>query len=236
MMEWIQSIIEGGAAPVLVALTLGLMTAVSPCPLATNIAAVGYIGKSAGSTRKILLGGFMYTLGRMVGYSALGIAIAAIIKGGSSAFGLQKFVSEWGEKLIGPLMIVVGLLMLAGDRLNIKGFGIGRGGETLRNKGIWGALLLGVLFSMAFCPTSVVLFFGMLIPMSVTSDGGLLLPPIFALATAIPVILVAWIFAFSASSIGKFYNSMGRVQKWLNVIVGILFIVTGVYYLMINVL
>lgn len=95
-MEWIQSMVDGGAAPILVALLLGFMTAISPCPLATNIAAVGYIGKSVGSSRKVLLGGLMYTLGRVVSYTVLGVAIVAMIRGGSSAFGLQRFVSEWG--------------------------------------------------------------------------------------------------------------------------------------------
>lgn len=71
----------------------------------------------------------------------------------------------------------------------------------------------------------------MLIPMSVTASEGWLLPVVFAIATALPVVIVAWIFAFSAGSIGRFYNRMASVQKWMNIAVGILFIGVGTYYL-----
>lgn len=230
-MEWLQSIIDSGVAPVLVALILGLMTAISPCPLATNIAAVGYIGKSLSSTKRVMLGGLMYALGRVVSYSALGIAIVAIIRGGSSAFGLQKFISDWGERAVGPLMLLIGLFMLFGSRLKLNGFGISNGGESLADKGGIGAFLLGAMFAMAFCPTSAVFYFGMLIPMSVTATEGYILPTVFGLATSIPVILVAWIIAFGANGIGKFYKSMNKIQKWLNIIVGILFVAIGIYYI-----
>jgi len=230
-MEWLQSIIDSGVAPVIVALILGLMTAISPCPLATNIAAVGYIGKSLSSTKRVMLGGLMYALGRVVSYSALGIAIVTIIRGGSSAFGLQKFISDWGDRAIGPMMLLIGMFMLFGSRLKLNGFGISNGGESLAGKGGVGAFLLGAMFAMAFCPTSAVFYFGMLIPMSVTATEGYILPTVFGLATSIPVILVAWIFAFSANGIGKFYKSMNKIQKWLNIIVGILFVAIGVYYI-----
>lgn len=229
-MEWIQSMVDGGAAPILVALLLGFMTAISPCPLATNIAAVGYIGKSVGSSRKVLLGGLMYTLGRVVSYTVLGVAIVAMIRGGSSAFGLQRFVSEWGEKIVGPLMLLVGLFMLFGSRLRLGGFGFRSGGENLADKGSIGAFLLGALFALAFCPSSAVLFFGMLIPVSVTAAEGYLLPSVFAFATSLPVVAVAWVFAFGTSGIGRFYKSVNRARKWLNIIVGILFVVPGIYF------
>jgi len=229
-MEWIQSLIDAGAAPLLVALLLGFMTAISPCPLATNITAVGYIGKSVGSSRKVLLGGLMYTLGRVVSYTVLGVAIVAMVRGGSSAFGLQRFVSEWGEKIIGPLMQLVGLFMLLGSRLRLGGFGVSTGGEQLADKGGLGAFLLGALFALAFCPSSAVFFFGMLIPVSVTAAEGYLLPSVFAVATSLPVVAVAWVFAFGTSGIGRFYKSMNRIQKWLNIIVGILFVAIGIYF------
>lgn len=229
-MEWIQSLIDAGAAPLLVALLLGFMTAISPCPLATNITAVGYIGKSVGSSRKVLLGGLMYTLGRVVSYTVLGVAIVAMVRGGSSAFGLQRFVSEWGEKIIGPLMQLVGLFMLLGSRLRLGGFGVSTGGEQLADKGSLGAFLLGALFALAFCPSSAVFFFGMLIPVSVTAAEGYLLPSVFAVATSLPVVAVAWVFAFGTSGIGHFYKSMNRIQKWLNIIVGILFVAIGIYF------
>ena len=145
-------------------------------------------------------------------------------------FGIQKTIGKWGELLLGPLLLVIGLFMLFGHKLNIPQFGFGGNREGLARKGGWGALLLGVLFAMAFCPSSGVLYFGMLIPMSVTASAGWLLPVLFAVATALPVLAVAWILAFSVEKVGEFYGKLRTIQKWLNIIVGILFIGVGVYY------
>lgn len=120
--------------------------------------------------------------------------------------------------------------MLFGHKLNIPQFGFGGNREGLARKGGWGALLLGVLFAMAFCPSSGVLYFGMLIPMSVTASAGWLLPVLFAVATALPVLAVAWILAFSVEKVGEFYGKLRTIQKWLNIIVGLLFIGVGAYY------
>ena len=145
-------------------------------------------------------------------------------------FGIQKAVSEWGELLLGPLLLVIGLFMLIGDRLNLPKFGFNGDAEGLAKKGGWGALLIGILFALAFCPTSGVFYFGMLIPMAATTTAGYLLPAVFAIATALPVLAVAWILAFSAQQLGNFYGKVRNVQKWLNLIVGILFIAIGLYY------
>lgn len=120
--------------------------------------------------------------------------------------------------------------MLLGHKLNLPQFGFGENGESLARKGGWGALLLGILFAMAFCPTSGVLYFGMLIPMSVTASAGWLLPVLFAVATALPVLAVAWILAFSVEKVGEFYGKLRSIQKWLNIIVGVIFIAVGIYY------
>lgn len=229
-MEWLQTLLDGGTAPVLTAMILGLMTAISPCPLATNVAAMGYIAKDLEQPRMALSRGILYCLGRVVSYTALGIVLISIIKGGSSALGVQSFVAGWGEKLIGPIMLLVGLFMLFGHRLKLKGFGYSGDGSRIASKGGWGAFTLGALFAIAFCPTSAVFYFGMLIPMSATASEGWLLPVVFAIATALPVVIVAWIFAFSAGSIGRFYGSVARIQKWVSIAVGVLFIVIGLYY------
>lgn len=120
--------------------------------------------------------------------------------------------------------------MLFGSRLNLPKFGFDGKGEGLAKKGGWGAFLLGVLFAMAFCPSSGVFYFGMLIPMSVTATAGWLLPILFAVATALPVLVVAWILAFSVEKVGEFYGKMQSIQKWLNIIVGALFVIIGIYY------
>lgn len=228
-MDWLQTLLDNSTTPVVTALLLGLLTALSPCPLATNIAAIGYIGKDIENRRSAFRKGLLYALGRMVAYTLLGVVLIGIIRSGASMFGVQKFIGTLGELLLGPLLIIIGVLMLFGHRLNLPQFGfIGRG-EGLAKKGGLGAFLLGVLFAMAFCPTSGVFYFGILIPMSATATMGYLLPVVFAVATALPVLVVAWILAFSAGEIGKFYGRVKTVEKWLSIVVGVVFIIVGLY-------
>lgn len=233
-MDWLQTLVDGSSTPALTAFLLGLLTAISPCPLATNIAAIGFIGKNIESRRSVFLKGVLYTVGRMIAYTALGVILIAILKEGASVFGVQKAVSKWGEMLIGPMLLLIGLFMLFGGRLNLPKFGFGGNGERLAAKGGVGALLLGILFALAFCPTSGVLYFGMLIPMSVTASGGWLLPVLYAVATALPVLVVAWLLAFSIERVSEFYGKMQTAQKWLNFVVAVIFLATGVYYCIIN--
>ena len=229
-MDWLQTLLDNSSAPALTAFLLGLITAISPCPLATNIAAIGFISKNIEDRKHTFYKGLLYTAGRILAYTVLGIILICILKEGANAFGIQKAVAKWGELLIGPLLLVIGLFMLFGHKLNLPKFGFDGNGEKIAKKGGWGAFLLGVLFAMAFCPSSGVLYFGMLIPMSVTARAGWLLPIIYAIATALPVLIVAWIFAFSVQNIGKFYGKLQTIQKWLNLIVGLLFIAVGIYY------
>lgn len=229
-MEWLQTLLDNSTAPAFTAFLLGLLTAISPCPLATNIAAIGFISKDIENRQRIFLNGMLYTLGRVIAYTLLGIILISILKEGASVFGIQKAVGKWGELLLGPLLLIIGLFMLFGSRLNLPKFGFDGKGEGLAKKGGWGAFLLGVLFAMAFCPSSGVFYFGMLIPMSVTATAGWMLPILFAVATALPVLVVAWILAFSVEKVGEFYGKMQVIQKWLNIIVGGLFVIIGIYY------
>lgn len=229
-MEWLQTLLDNSTAPAFTAFLLGLLTAISPCPLATNIAAIGFISKDIENRQRIFLNGMLYTLGRVIAYTLLGIILISILKEGASVFGIQKAVGKWGELLLGPLLLIIGLFMLFGSRLNLPKFGFDCKGEGLAKKGGWGAFLLGVLFAMAFCPSSGVFYFGMLIPMSVTATAGWMLPILFAVATALPVLVVAWILAFSVEKVGEFYGKMQVIQKWLNIIVGGLFVIIGIYY------
>lgn len=229
-MEWLQSLLDSSGTPVLTAFLLGLLTALSPCPLATNIAAIGFIGKDIENRKRIFLNGILYIVGRTISYTILGVILILVLKGGSSMFGIQKAVGSWGELVLGPLLLLIGLFMLFGDRLNLPKFGFSGNAEGLAGKGGWGALMIGILFALAFCPTSGVFYFGMLIPMSATASAGYLLPAVFAVATAIPVLAVAWILAFSVQSIGNFYGKMKKLQKWMNLAVGAVFIITGIYY------
>ena len=233
-MDFLQNLLDNSNIPVITAFLLGLLTAISPCPLATNITAIGFISKDIGNRNKIFLGGLLYTLGRVVAYTVLGIILISILKEGSSMFSLQKGISKYGEILIAPVLIFVGVFVLFGDRLNLPKFGFSGTGKAEKLKGNLGSLLLGVLFALAFCPTSGLFYFGMLIPMSAAEPGGYLLPIVYAVATGLPVILVAWILAYSVAGIGKFYNRIQVFQKWFNRVVAVLFIAVGIYYAYIN--
>lgn len=229
-MDWLQSLLDSSTTPALTAFLLGLLTAISPCPLATNIAAIGFISKDIENSNRIFRNGLLYTLGRVIAYTALGCVLILVLKEGLSMFGIQKFIGKYGELILGLALLCVGLFMLLGNKLKLPSFGFNGNCNRLAGKGGWGAFMLGVLFAMAFCPTSGVFYFGMLIPISATATAGYLLPVLFAVATALPVLIVAWILAFSVHHIGSFYGKMQMVQKWLNWIVGGIFTAIGVYY------
>lgn len=229
-MEWLQALLDNSSAPIITAFLLGLITAISPCPLANNIAAIGFISKDIENRRRIFINGILYTFGRIIAYTFLGIILISILKEGASVFSLQKTIGKWGELLLGPILVAISLFMLFGHKLNLPKFGFNGNGEDLAKKGSLGALFLGILFAMAFCPTSGIFYFGMLIPMSVPASHGWIMPAIFAVATALPVLIVAWIFAFSVKHIGTFYTNIQTIQKWLNIIVGALFFSVGIYY------
>lgn len=230
-MQWLQSILDNSTTPALTACVLGLLTAISPCPLATNIAAIGYIGKHVDTPRRAFLSGVLYAAGRVVSYGILGAVLISVLRAGESVFQIQRLLSGRGGVVVGIVLMLVGVFMLVNERLNLQGFGYsGSNGQRLAAKGAWGSFLLGILFALAFCPTSAVFYFGMLIPMSAHTAYGYWLPVLFALATALPVLIGAWILAFSVGSISRFYHTTAIVQRWLNRIVAILFIGIGVYY------
>ena len=145
-------------------------------------------------------------------------------------FGIQNFIGTLGEQLLGPLLIIIGTLMLFSSKLNLPQFGFKGNGEKIAKKNGWGAFLLGCLFAMAFCPSSGMFYFGMLFPMSATASMGYLMPAVFAVATALPVLIVAWILAFSASEIGKFYGMVKSMERWISFVVAIIFLLVGFYY------
>ncbi len=233
-MDYLQSLLEYSETPLITAFLLGLLTAVSPCPLATNITAIGFISKEISHRRRIFLNGILYTLGRMTAYTALGVVLIYIIRSGADTFDIQKELSVWGERLLAPALILIGLFMLFGDKLPLPKFGIQTAVDDSRPRGGWGSFLLGILFALTFCPTSGLFYFGMLIPMSALESSGYLLPPVYALATGLPVVLAAWILAYSVAQIGRFYHQAQRFQRWFGRIVAIVFIFTGIYYGLIN--
>ena len=219
---------ESNSAPWLSAFLLGLMTAISPCPLAANITAVGFISREIENKHRVFINGLLYTLGRAITYTA----IALIIFFGVDQFKFSGFFQQYGEKIIGPLLIIIGLFML--DFIKINFPAMGRLSTRMQNQESWNsldAILLGIVFALAFCPYSGVLYFGMLVPMTVSSASGLYLPVIFALATGIPVIIFAWLLAYTVSGIGSVYNKVKTFEKWFRRVIAILFIVVGIYYI-----
>jgi len=227
-MEFLTNLLENSTMPWLSALLLGLMTAISPCPLATNITAVGFISKEIDNRNRVFVNGLLYTLGRAISYTV----IALIIYFGADQFKFGGFFQQYGEKILGPLLVLIGLFML--DILKIKFPGMSRLTSKMENKTHWryyDSILLGMIFALAFCPYSGVLYFGMLVPMTISSASGLYLPVVFALATGIPVIIFSWMLAFSVGSIGIAYNKVKNFEIWFRRVVSVLFIVVGVYYI-----
>lgn len=227
-MEVLQNLLDSSNAPLLTALLLGLMTAISPCPLATNITAIGFISRDLENRRKIFYNGLWYTLGRAFSYTAIGI----ILYFGANKFHVAKFFQSNGEKFLGPLLILVGILMFDFIKIRFPGFNklSSRMENPERKNNWWSAFILGVIFALAFCPYSGVLYFGMLIPLTISSPSGLFLPLIFAIATGLPVIIVAYLLAFSISSIGGFYSKVKIFEKWFRRVVSVIFILVGIYY------
>jgi cytochrome c-type biogenesis protein len=227
-MEYLHNLLENSSAPFWSALILGFMTAISPCPLATNITAIGFISRDVKQKKRIFFGGLLYTLGRAFSYSSLGL----ILYFGASRFHIAQIFQGWGEHILGFLLIAIGVFMLDLVRIRFPVFS----GLTDRigknsNGSLLGAFLLGIAFALAFCPYSGVLYFGILIPMTISSASGLYLPLVFAFATGLPVIIIAWLLAYSITGIGNFYNKVKAFETWFRRVVAFSFIAAGIYYL-----
>lgn len=234
-MEFLQGLIDNSQFPILTAFLLGLMTSISPCPLATNISAVGFIGKEIQNKQKVFFNGIIYTLGRAISYTLLGVLLIVILKQGASVYKIQRAITMYGELFIGPLLILIGIFMLGILKINfhISGDIAARAEKRAIGGSSWGALILGIVFALAFCPYSGVLFFGGLIPLSVSSSAGYFLPFVFAIATGLPVILFSWILAYSVSSVGVVYSRIKTFELWFRRVVSIVFIGIGIYYIIV---
>jgi cytochrome c biogenesis protein CcdA len=214
------------------ALWLGVLTSISPCPLATNIAAISYISRRADQTRTALLSGILYTVGRTLTYVVLGVLLTA------SLLSVPE-VSQWLQKsmnrLLGPLLIVVGMFLL--ELLKLPSGSGSRWAESLRvraeSMGVWGAGLLGILFALTFCPLSAALFFGSLIPLSLSTGSVLLMPALYGIGTAVPVFGFALVISLGAKGIGRAFSRVSMFDKWARLLTGVVFIAVGVYLCMV---
>jgi cytochrome c-type biogenesis protein len=211
------------------AILLGLLIAIAPCPLTINITAIGYIGKDIGSRKRILLNGFFYALGTVFSYSVLAI----ILYLGADQFKISSLFQQYSEKIVGPILLMTGLFMLGVISLKFPGLSklTHRFLDRLRYS-YFDAFLLGVVLALAFCPYSGALYFGMLIPLTITAEAPWL-PLIFSIVSAIPIVAFAWLLAYAVSGIGRAYNRIKSFERWFRRIVALLFIGIGLYTIII---
>ena len=226
MQEYFTNLLDQSSFPLWSAFLLGVITSLGPCTLTTNITAVGFISREVADKKRVLLGGFIYTLGRAFTYTA----IALILLLGVNVLNISGLLARYGEKLIGPLLIMIGLVMLDVVPLNFPSFSrLSSKIEKQRKYRYVQHFLLGVVFALAFCSYSGVMYFGILIPMTISQTSGLLLPLLFALGTGIPVIIFAGLIAFAFSGVNKWFLRIRNLEVWLRRMVAILFIGIGIY-------
>ncbi len=226
-MELLNQLLANSNWPILTAIIIGLMTAISPCPLATNISAIGFLSRNITNKKLILWQSLLYTLGRSISY----VGIAGIFLLGVEQAKVQSILSTYGERILGPLLVIIGVFMLDLIKLNIPGFsGLSAKAEEKSKSGsMLSVLFLGIVFALAFCPYSGILYFLMLIPLTLSSPEGLLLPLSFSIATALPVIIFAFLIAFTVSAAGRLYNNIKIFEFWFRRIVSVIFIIAGIY-------
>lgn len=210
------------------ALWLGVLTSISPCPLATNVAAMSFISRGVGSPRRVLLTGLVYTAGRTVAYLALGILMVASLL---TAPGVSLILQERMNQILGPALIVTGVLLLDLIRLRSRGGGVSNGLQARAERwGIWGGGLLGLVFALSFCPTSAALFFGSLIPLALKSGSSVILPSVYGIGTAVPVFAFAIALAIGVNTVGRMFNVLSRFEVWARRLTGVIFVAVGGYY------
>lgn len=219
---------------------LGVLTAVSPCPMATNIAAISFLSRDVGNPRRVLVSALLYTLGRTLVYVGLGVALLWAFEAATGGAGsLEAFASptsrhlqRYGNIALGPALFFIGMILLGLIDLD---FSIDTGGQKLRDRiaaggAIW-ALPLGVLFALAFCPPSVALFLGALV-ISLEHGSTVLPPVVYGIGTAVPVIAFALVIAFAGRYVGTAFNAITRVERWFRTVTGAIFIAVGTYYIL----
>jgi cytochrome c biogenesis protein CcdA len=215
------------------ALWLGVFTSITPCPLATNIAAISYIGRRVGDPRQVFLTGLLYALGRTLAYLALGMILVAGLLASTE---VSSFLREYMNELLGPILILVAMFLLEMIQIGVSRPGMS---EKMQRRvdalGIWGALLLGVIFALSFCPVSAGLFFLQLIPHSAYLESRVALPSAYGVGTALPVVVFAVIIAFGAQSLGKAFNRLSQVEWWVRRVTGIIFLVVGIYFTLVHI-
>lgn len=213
---------------ILSAAWLGILTTISPCPLASNIAVVSFLSKRITHPALVVIAGISYTLGRVVSYATLGwIIINSLLSVPQTAQFLQKYMG----KALGPLFILTGLVLLEIITIRLPGFSLLQKHHTrLAESGAPGAFLLGFIFALAFCPVSAALFFGSLIPLAMNSKSGIVLPFVYGIGTGLPVLLFAVVIALGVTSLNHWFRRITKLEYYTRRITGAIFVLVGLYY------
>lgn len=205
---------------------LGVLTSISPCPLATNVAAIAFVSRDGGTPKRALTAGLLYTLGRSIAYVLLAaVAVFAMER----LLGLSTFLQETFYKLLGPLLIVVGMVLVGLIDLKLPQRAQTVSEERVRRGGVFAALPLGALFALSFCPVSAALFFGMLIPLATKHGSVLTLPTVYGVATGLPVALFAGAIAFGANRVAAAFRAASNVERIARPLTGVVLILIGLY-------
>lgn len=227
MQAFLTDLYANASGPLISALLLGMLTAIAPCPMTINITAIGFIGRGFSEKRQIFLNGIFYALGTIFSYSIL----AMVLYFGADQFRISSLFQQYSEKIIGPLLFVIGILMLGVVNINFPGVtGLTEKFRSRQRFRKWDAFLLGAILALAFCPYSGILYFGMLVPLTISASAPWL-PLVFSGAAALPVVIFAWLLAFTVSGVGKMYNNIKAFEFWFSKIVAILFMGIGIYYI-----
>jgi len=206
---------------------LGILTSISPCPLATNIAAITYVGRQLDRPSRVLATGMLYTLGRSLVYVVLGMLIVGSVL---AIPRLSFFLQDHFNKFLGPILLVVGLVLVGLFKFSLSGPSVGQKvQERVAGYGMWGGGLLGVLFALSFCPISAALFFGSLIPLAVEQKSHVMMPVIYGIGTALPVVLFAVLIALGARFVGSAFDRLAVFERWARRATGVVFILVGLY-------
>ena len=219
---------EYGAAQIVSVIWLGILTSISPCPLATNVAATTYIGKQINSGYATVFAAIAYTIGRTLSYIIIALLI---ITGLISIPGVANFLQMHMNQILGPILLVTGVVIL--ELIPLRLPNLGPGEKTLRKMGDYGlvgGVAMGFVFALSFCPVSAALFFGSVIPLSMKFHSSVFLPFLYGVGTAAPVIGIGFIIAFSTRFAGIFFNKLSVAEQWLRRITGGLFVLVGVYF------
>ncbi|MCX8044571.1 MAG: aromatic aminobenezylarsenical efflux permease ArsG family transporter [Desulfobacterota bacterium] len=220
---------DAGTLPLITAIWLGILTSISPCPLASNIAAVSFISRDISGSLRVFQAGALYVVGRVLCYVIIAFAISAsLLNIPNFSLALQLYM----PKLLGPALLLTGIILMGWFPLHAASLTLDQSTVIrLKGKGMIGALLLGFIFALAFCPMSAALFFGSMIPLALTEKSFLLLPTAYGFGTGLPVLLFALVICFSVRNIGKLFHAVTKTEFWFRRATGLVFIVIGLYYI-----